>query len=44
MRVTASFWLPSEHAADMRQAIADGDHSWILEILHFATLARASER
>lgn len=44
MRVTASFYVPPKHDADMRQAIADGDHSWILETLHFAELLEAKER
>jgi len=44
MRVAAYFTLPDKHADDMRQAIADGDHSGILETLHFADLVRAVER
>lgn len=43
MIVTAQYTLPEKHADDMRQAINDGDHSWVLETLSFARLERAVE-
>ena len=43
MIVTVRYSLSDGYADDTRQAITDGDHSWILELLNDANLEQVVE-